>query len=313
MGSGLRNVALIARNNIDWSPGFSLTGTDQNLLVYTQEASDGPVGMGDGRTPLNGPSGDIFFYGDSALISLPEGNVDIHAARQLIINNSQSAKPPVTLQGKNLYLSAGQDVELGSNAMLRADETLKVRAGRHLNIYDSTVLKRLTNSTLLAIGLLAETGNLTCQGTAEHPVVIESSVLDMQARQGNLSLDNTNLLADYMLVKTRGENGSILIGNTNMTASQTLTLYAEGFNGLVRFVADSKLASPSARIAGNTVQVDAGVKVRIDNPNGFNVYSNNHNYNQGSYGDFTNNGGTPLNFVAPTSVGPHKDGFSARP
>ena len=107
-------------------------------------------------------------------------------------------------------------------------------------------------------------------------------------------------------------SSSILIGNSNLTASQSMNIFAEGTNGMVRFVADSRLSGPNVSIAGRTVQVDNGVNVNITHPNTFNVYSDNENFNRTGWGNFTTSGSN-VHFVNQGSTGAHKGNFSSRP
>lgn len=309
--STLHNVAIVARNNINVEPGYSISGTNQNLYFYTQVAST-DEGYHTATYNTNPTSGDITVYSPSTVFSFPAGSVEMHAARDLSISGPLAVSPPTQVQAAKVDLSGDRNVNLGSNAGIRASESIKVRAGKNLNIYDSTILRRLTNTDLLSIQLLAESGDLNSLGGDERPVTIEGSSVDLEARIGNITLDRTNITADYLRIQSLGTDGSILIGNSNLTASQSMNIFAEGANGMVRFVADSRLSGPNVSIAGRTVQVDNGVNVNITHPNTFNVYSDNENFNRTGWGNFTTSGSN-VHFVNQGSTGAHKGNFSSRP
>lgn len=311
----LRNVAILARNNIYVEPGYTITGTNQNLYLYTQVASTDDYGEGEGPYYSNiveTSSGDIEIYSPSTAFSIPGGTVELHAARDLDIYGPLAANIPTQIQARKVELSADRDVSIGSNAGIKAAESLKVRAGRNINIYDSTILRRLSNTDLLSIQLYAQTGDISSLGYDGSPVTMEGSTVDLEARLGHITLDHTNISADYLRVQTLGPDGTIFIGNSNLSATQSMNIYAQGANGMVRFVADSRLSGPNVGIAGNTVQVDSGVRVDVTNPNSFNVYSNNENFNRTGWGNFTTSGST-INFVPPGNTGAKKGSFNSRP
>lgn len=307
--SPLKNVTIAARNNIDWESGYSITGTNQNLYLYTHVATDEPNNV----SPVPGSSsGDINIFSSTPVISLPQGTVEMHAARDLLISGTSSVNPPNLIQAKNINLTADRDITIGSDAGLRAVDSMKIRARQHITIFDSTALRRLSNESLLAIEMIAQTGDISSLGSSGRPVTIEANTVDLEARLGHITLEHTNINSDFLRVQTLGTNGTILIGSSNLTATQAMNIYADGSNGTVRFVADSRLTGPSVSVAGHTVQVDNGVRVNVSNPNGFNVYSDNENFNRSGYGNFSTNGSN-INFVPAGSTGAHKGTFSSRP
>ena len=69
-------------------------------------------------------------------------------------------------------------------------------------------------------------------------------------------------------------------------ASELIRLYGEGSNG-VRFVGDTTLRGDTVQIAGSTVTIDPGSRVRLSNPAGTTIYTDTHHYNNGTNGNFT--------------------------
>jgi len=312
--SGLRNLAIVARYNIEWGSGFSVQGTDQNLFLTTQES----ISVDDeGSTS----AGDIIMSSGSPLITLPDGKVHIHAARNfslsggVVVTDVPSAPPAPRafspqISADTVDISAEGEVTVGPNAAIAAKTSLKVRSKGNLTIQDSATLKRLSLADPLEIKLLAETGDLKLLGSGGG-VEIDGSDVSIESRQGNVTIDQANIMADFLRVRTLAPNGTLMIGNSTLSATTGMHLYAEGSNGTVQFVANTTLNGP-ATIAANKVQVDPSVNVTVGNPNSLNVHSNVENFNRGGYGNFTN-GSTPLNFVAPGTTGPHKGNFNSRP
>lgn len=79
-------------------------------------------------------------------------------------------------------------------------------------------------------------------------------------------------------------SNSILGNGTN--PSELIRLYGEGSGG-VRFVGQTTLRGDVVNIAGKTVTIDPGSRVRLSNPSGTTVFGNSFNFNNGIHGDFT--------------------------
>ncbi len=292
----LNELMLAAYGNIEWGAGMSIVGTTQNLSLYTQ-------------------TGDIMLNGE-LMVNLTAGVFEANAARHLHLMGgagSQQSESPTwtaTLQAKTVNLSAEGDVTIGPNATIKASEAINVRAKGSVTVRDSSQLRRLSSLSTTALNLIAEQGDVTVGDDAGGAVTINTLFALIESQLGNITLTNSSINSDYLRVRTLSPNGTLMIGNSNLTANQGMKLYAEGANGRVQFVGNTTLSGP-AIIAGQTVQVDNGVTVTVGTPNSFHVHSNVPNYNQAGYGNFSRNG-TPLIFVPDGTTGPHQHNFSSR-
>jgi len=312
----LRSLALFAYHDIDWQPGFTLAGSDQMVLLYTQKQESISLGEGSYTT------GDISVQsGYTPAVSLEDGSFFASAARDLnvssvvsqgAISGTQSAAPGV-IEAADVKLSAKRNVNIGAETTIKARNTLHVRAGASLNISDSAQLRQLSNADPLDILLAAESGNVNINGVSGRPVTISGYVVGIESAAGNVNINHANISADFLRARTLSPTGQLLIGNSTLSATSGIKLYAEGSSGAVRFVGNSTLAG-AAILAGKTVQVDNGVVVNVTQPNSMHVHADNHNYNNGSHGNFSS-GGTPLTFLNDTDIGngPRKHNFSSRP
>lgn len=311
----LRSLALFAYHDIDWQAGFTLAGTDQTVLLYTQTQE--LVSQGEGSYT----SGDITVEGGfTPAISLQDGSFFASAARDLNVNSFSSQEEVSTqivssgvIEAADVKLSAKRNVNIGSGTTIKAKNTMHVRAGASLNISDSAQLRRLSNADPLDILLAAESGNVSINGLAGRPVTIDGFVVGIESATGNVNINHANISADFLRARTLSPTGQLLIGNSTLSATSGIRLYAEGSNGAVRFIGNSTLAG-AAILAGKTVQVDNGVVVNVTQPNSLHVHADNHNYNNGSHGNFSS-GGTPLTFLNDAAIGngPRKHNFSSRP
>lgn len=301
LSSGLKNIMLAARDNITWSAGFSMFGTNQNIALYTQ-------------------TGDITFTG-APLIELTAGALDVNAARDLNVwgTSAPLAGPPAqravvstpTLKADTVKLSAERNVTIGRGALIQAQSGISVRAKGSITITDSAQLRYLSTRLPQELSLVAEQGNVNVGTQGGAGATLQGVVTAIESQSGNIGIYNSTITASYLQVHTLAPNGNLTIGGSTLSAASGMKLYAEGSNGTVQFVGNTTLDGP-ATIAGHTVQVDSGVTVNVKVPNSFNVYSDVEHFNTTGYGNFSRNG-TPLNFVPSSSAGPHKDGFSAKP
>jgi len=323
----LNSLALVAYNNIYWDPSFTLTGTDQTVLLYTQQGSRGSQGE---SSISEGPavSGDIIINaGLSPAVYLESGVFMASAARDLTVSSeyeqSEIASPGETqvvpqnsstaIAAADVRLSAKRNLNVASGTTIQAKNTLHVRAGNTLTIGDSSQLRRLANADPLDIVLAVEMGDVEVNGLPGASVVIDGATVGIESAGGNVNLNYASISADVLRARTLSPNGQLLIGNSTLTATNGMKLYAEGASGGVRFTANSTLNGP-AIIAGKTVQVDTGVAVNITQPYSLHIHADNHNYNGGSHGNFTNSGNN-LNFLNDLDVGPgpRSHNFSSRP
>ncbi|MBL9142810.1 MAG: FecR domain-containing protein [Verrucomicrobiaceae bacterium] len=294
--STLNDVMLAANGDIDWRSGMSIVGTNQNLSLYSQ-------------------TGDINLSGD-LMVNLISGVFEANAARNLNIYGSggQGSESPswtATVQAKNVNLSAEGDVTIGPNAIVKASEAINIRARGNISVLDSSQLRRLSSLSTTELNLIAEQGNVNVGNDVGGTVTINTLFALIESQLGNITLTNSSINSDYLRVHTLATNGTLTIGNSSLTASQGMKLYAEGSNGRVQFVGNTTLSGP-AIVAGYTVQVNDGVTVNVGTPNSFHVHSDISNYNKAGYGNFSR-GGTPLIFVPDGTTGPHQHNFSSRP
>jgi hypothetical protein len=311
--TGLDNLVIAARKGITWDSSFNVTGTSQNLTLYTHEAATAMTGTG---VPKPSSMGDIKMVGKTSppLVQLDTGAFEAHAARDMIVTTQGVSTTPTVIQAQDVNLSAGRDLRVGSNLTITASGTLNLTAQGSITVVDSTQLVRLSRLDHLSLSMMAVTGDVNLQGTAGRPVSVSAYFAQIEAG-GNVTIDRTSIGADFVRVRTLAPNGTLTIGNSSISATQSMDLYADGSNGTVRFVGNTTLNSGTngtTTVAGHTVQVDSGVSVTVTAPAGFNVHSDVENFNTGSYGNFISNG-SPLNFVADGIRGPHKHNFASRP
>ena len=308
----LNALTLAARGDIDWDPQFTMSGTSQDVLLYTQGIP--------GET-----TGDVTIvsYTYVRAAYFPSGTFNIAAAGDIDISvtDGAAAKPkgpsselPLgfgNISAREVKMSAGGSASIGSRVKITASEKLHVTANLDLTVSSSAELKRMINSDPLDILLASARGDVLV-GEATGTTLIEGKTMELRADRGNVSINHTTMTAaDVLKVTTLGPSGEIIIGNSNLTAANGINLYAQGSNGKVHFVANSTLDGPST-IAGNTVLIDSGVAVDVTQPDSLWVYSNHHLYNDDSHGNFTS-GGRNVHFTTGTAPGAHQGDFNSRP
>ena len=306
----LNALTLAARGDIVWDPQFTLSGTSQDVLLYTQ-------GIPGGKT------GDVTIvsYTYDRAANIPSGTFNIAAAGDIDISvtDGAAASPknlahelPIgfgNITAREVKMSAGGSASVGSRVKITASEKLHITAKLDLTISSSAELKRIINSDPLDILLASARGDVTV-GDASGTAIVDGKNVEVRSDRGNVSLNNANLsAADVLKVTTLGRNGDIIIGNSTLTAAHGIDLYAQGSSGNVHFVANSTLDGPST-IAGSTVLIDSGVGVDVTQPNALRVYSNHHLYNDGSHGNFTN-GGSNVRFTTGTAPGARQGDFNS--
>lgn len=98
-----------------------------------------------------------------------------------------------------------------------------------------------------------------------------------------LTLRNSTFAAD--VIKARGfQNGgrdALVVDGSRFDASTLVRLYAEGASTL-RFRGDVEINSPNTQIAGQTVRVDSGSRVRASG--NIKVNATNHHYDSAGFG-----------------------------
>jgi hypothetical protein len=97
------------------------------------------------------------------------------------------------------------------------------------------------------------------------------------ALERTLSLSRTTIAADIIKARSFNTAGrdALVIDGSRFDAARLIRLYADGESTL-RFKGDVQLKSPLIHLAGKTVTIDAGGRVRADG--NVTVYSDNHAY-----------------------------------
>jgi len=137
-------------------------------------------------------------------------------------------------------------------------------------------------------------------------------------------LDSLTAHGDVLKVGALGTNGTLTIGQGNLSADSLLKLYASGSNGEINFIANATLTSGTGTIlAGNTITIQPHVIVTIAGDGGpAQVYTNNPNYsgfggNNPDNGTFGGNGANdPLPLADAPPFGPsgfRKFGSTSQP
>ena len=306
----LESLALVARNTITWNHTFTLYGSDQRVLLYTQGDEPAPTGPEPLGTPgsTTAGNGDIAFdagYG-AQLIALSGGSLEVMAGRDLLMSGTGVNPYEGTIEAGSVRLAAKRDVNL-STSTVAAKTSLQVQAGRTVRIGSSTTLKRLSYMDPVQVDILAEKGNIEIEGGTPGGTVIEGQSISLTSGAGSISINNATLSADHLRAVTYSPTGALLIGNSTLTGTMGIKLYAQGSNGRVQFVGPTTLNGP-AIIAGKTVQVNSGVNVTVSNPGQLQIYADINHYNHSSHGNFTD--GTNLIIFTP---GGNQKPFATRP
>jgi hypothetical protein len=174
----------------------------------------------------------------------------------------------------------GVSVEGGGN---RGDLNSEEGPGT-ITVSNSTDLNALAQAVALAN--LGE--NITIEGsnfTTPGGVNIDAGTIF----ERTLTLKNTTIVAD--IIKARGFNNggrdALLIEGGRYDAGRLIRLYAAG-DSTLRFRGDVELNSPDTQLAGRTVQIDAGGRVRASG--NVRVNADNHNYDAPGFGTLESGG-----------------------
>jgi hypothetical protein len=224
---------------------------------------------------------------------LSGANVSVNAGNAVNVSCTQ-----ITANGAQFVSSA---TSRGSNST-SSTHGLNVIALGSINVTNSSVLQVLASDPDALLQLIAQQGN----------IMVDSSTLnsgygiDVEANRGNVTFNSSTLSGSIIKARTTGPNGQLLIGGgSTFSATSLLRLYAEGANGGVTFVGNASLSGQTVQIAGKTVQVNGGATVTVSNGSNLSVYTDNPNYNKGTYGSLQNGSGS--------QVGVPAGGFSSRP
>ena len=218
---------------------------------------------------LIGSSQDVGFYADGLASD---------------VNMSNSAVEAATIN-----ISAGRDVKLGSAtgpAKIAASGSIQIKAQRGVKIANSSQLRRLSQLDNPAVLIEALDGNVEVVERSS----VDADMVNMTSQRGDVKLMNSTIAAREIKARVFDSGGTLLISNSILgrgtDASDLIRLYGEGSGG-VRFVGDTTLRGTNVQIAGSSVIIDSGSRVRLSNAGGTTVYANSHLYNNGINGNFT--------------------------
>ncbi|MES2923553.1 MAG: FecR family protein [Verrucomicrobiota bacterium] len=269
---------------------FNLTGSAQNVGFYT-----------------NGLSSDVNINGDpSASINLPGGIFESVAGRDIKINGA-------SIDAKTINLSAGSNLELGAGtagaAKLTASESISLRAKQGVKVTNSSELRNLSKLGNAQLLIDALNGKVEIAQNSR----LEANVVSLASHGSDVSVMNSTVSAREIKARVFDTGGTLLISNAILgrgtNASDLIRLYGEGSAG-VRFVGDTTLRGNRVDIAGTSVTIDPGSRVRLYNPGGTTVYADSHLYNNGTNGNFTGLGNVP---AGGSAVDVNKQTYSKRP
>ena len=247
---------------------FKLTGTTQNVGFF----ADGPVSDVNitGRVPL-------------ALISLPGGSFEASAGQDVNVSGA-------IIESGNIKLSSRRDIRLGGHtagpAKLAASGSVRLQAQQGVKITNSSQLLRLAQLDNPQVWIEAINGNLeVIEGSS-----VDADIVNMLSQRGDVRLMSSTIAAREIKARVFDTGGTLLLSNAILgngtNPSNLIRLYGEGAGG-VRFVGDTTLRGDLVDIAGASVTIDPGSRVRLSNPAGTTVFSDAHQFNDGMNGDFT--------------------------
>ncbi|MES2440140.1 MAG: FecR family protein [Verrucomicrobiota bacterium] len=313
---GPRNLILGATGNVNFTanPPFAGSGVSTGNLwtldgsaesfVFTSLAGsinfDGFKLIGDSHEigfHADGASSDVNLSGlQPGLISMPNGTFEATAGRDINLFAG-------TVEATKIKLSAGRDLRLGDTtagaAKLAASGSISLRAAQGITISNSSELRRLSQLDNPQVMIEAVNGAVEISGGS----TVDADVVGMTSQRGDIRLVNSSVAAREIKARVFDGGGTLLLSDAILgrgtNASDLIRLYGEGSGG-VRFVGDTTLRGNTVDIAGTSVTIDPGSRVRLSNPNGTNVFADSHLYNNGSNGNFTGlsnsqNGGGPVN------------------
>ena len=242
--------------------GFNLTGTSQDVGFYA-----------------DGAASDVKIDGLYAgLISLPQGNFEAAAGRDVSVSGADVGATTVKA-------SAGRDVKVES-AKLAASGSIRIKAQRAVQITNSSQLRGLSQLDNPEVLIEALAGNVELLAGSS----VQADVATMTSQRGDVKLMNSTVAAREIKARVFDSGGTLLISNSILgrgtNASDLIRLYGEGSGG-VRFIGDTTLNGSKVDIAGLSVTIDSGSRVRLSNPSGTTVYADSHRYNNGVNGNFT--------------------------
>ena len=272
-------------------------------------------------TTGNNASGDNGFSGAGGTVTLAStgGTVTVGDTIQVSSDDptpSQTPPPPIrrSAQGGNINIQSGK----ATGTAIQITSTAQL-----LSLLDNAATGPGGVITVKATGASSAV-NVQGQVEADHGTIdIEqtgtngSIVLGAVGSSTFIQPDGLNpsaldMRADTIKVGALGANGTLIIGNSTLTADTLIALYAGSSNGSIEFNANVTLNGATTKIiAANVVTIDNGVTVTIGGAVA-DVYANVAHYandgGDGTGGSFagsganTHLGGTPPPFGQTSSV-----------
>ena len=156
-------------------------------------------------------------------------------------------------------------------------ETLRLKSGKTsgvaIDVKNSGQLLALLDAAApgpggkIIIQARAATGN--SQININGKLEADKGLVDIRhsSDRGQINLTNANIRADTVKVAALGNNGTLRIGGSTISADTILQLYAPGANGQVVFIANATLSGAGSKhIAGDSVTINNGVVVNVLGP-----------------------------------------------
>lgn len=272
--SGFTNLIMGAIGDINFTSTPPISGTgavtgdmwtmDSGLDAAVFTSLSGSIGF-DGFD-LTGTGQDLGFFADGLSSD---------------VNMSASG-----VEASTVKVSAGRDVKLEKASKLAASGSIQIKARRGVKISNSSQLLRLSQLDNPEVLIEAFDGNVELVDGSS----VDADTVNMMSRRGDVQLGNSNIAAREIKARVFDTGGTLLLSNAILgrgtDPSDLIRLYGEASGG-VRFVGDTTLKGNIVQIAGKSVVIDPGSRVRLSNPGGTTVYADSHLYNNGINGNFT--------------------------
>lgn len=209
-------------------------------------------------------------------VGTPDGNRLVQLARADAKERSPGSRDAGGQPLPGSGLVAG--VSLGAGAV-RGDLNDTSDAPVVIEVRDSTDLNALAQ----AVALASFGEQITVEDSAFSRLPGGISIDAGTIFERTLTLRNSTFAAD--VIKARGFQGggrdALVIEGSRFDASTLVRLYAEGVSTL-RFRGDVDIRAPLAQLAGRTVEVDAGGRVRVSGD--VTIHADQHHYDSAGFG-----------------------------
>jgi len=290
--TGPRNLIIAARDRVALTP--------RTLPDFPSSGATGVLSLDDALdaiaiSSLNDDLAieqDFQITGSDQSIFLSAQSVNSDVSIQGPTVNTPGSPPTIAVPYGKLYVHAGHDVWMADDAVIKADQ-IRLHADNNVIVDDSNLHARSLIEMIAENGItIKSSANLRALAATDSPAFL----LEAHGAQGNITMENNVTLAgDSIRARTLGTDGRLVLGNcTSINADQLIHLYAQGSNGQIQFTGDTTLNSPQTVLAAKKVTVDPGVHVNIQQPGGFDVFTDVPEFNTGSFGSFVDGTNTPL-------------------